>query len=55
MITGVWVSPDGESMAIQFDEDSIYRLEPGRLDLTEDVLGGVPDGWHTLRDWSEVG
>lgn len=45
MITGVWLSQDRESIAIQWDEDMIYVLPPDSLEMQE--LDEVPNGWVT--------
>lgn len=45
MITGVWVSQDRESIAIQWDGDMVYVLPPDSLEMQE--LDEVPNGWVT--------
>lgn len=51
MITGVWISPDGERLAVQLDEESIFltdyacTITPVEINAEE-----IGHDWPTLRD-----
>lgn len=46
MITGVWISPDRERIAIQFDEDQLYGMNGQYTDAVQ--LESVPADWVSL-------
>lgn len=43
MITGLFVSPDGESLCIEYDNGRIYELPSDDFQLFS--VDAVPNGW----------
>lgn len=51
MITGVWLSPDGEKLAVQLDCDEIYLTDWERTVTPESISGAeVTSAWSTLYE-----
>lgn len=52
MITGVWISPDRNQVAVQFDYDEINILDTEHADpMPADV---IPADWDTLHTAEEL-
>lgn len=50
MITGVWLSPDGEKLRVQVYEESIFEVDAVWVDKRPEEVGEVPGAWRPLYD-----
>jgi len=48
VITGVWLSPGGDFLALQFDGEELYQLDARHTEL--EPIGEVPNTWLTLHE-----
>lgn len=54
MISGVWLSPDGEKVAIQVYEEEIFVVEAAWIDKRPEPVDEVPADWRTLYDTTDT-
>ena len=50
MITGVWLSPDGEKLRVQVFEEAIVELDAVWSDRIPQEVQTVPSDWQTLYE-----